>query len=50
MQDGINSFTCLCGPRYMGETCEAEYDPCAGSPCLAGGTCTRIGDQVTAAH
>ncbi|XP_048843826.1 slit homolog 1b isoform X2 [Brienomyrus brachyistius] len=39
--DGVNNYTCLCGPLYTGEMCEELEDPCAPgrSPCQHQSTC-----------
>lgn len=38
--DGVNSFSCLCRPGYMGAHCQYEADPCLSRPCLHGGVCS----------
>lgn len=42
--DGINSYTCLCPPTYMGHHCETDVDECSLKPsvCANGATCTNL--------
>uniref|UniRef100_A0A8C9VXW5 Slit homolog 1 protein n=1 Tax=Scleropages formosus TaxID=113540 RepID=A0A8C9VXW5_SCLFO len=39
--DGVNNYTCVCGPLYTGELCEDMVDMCAHgrSPCQHHSTC-----------
>lgn len=40
IQDGINSYSCLCPNGYYGLNCETVNDRCASSPCHNGANCT----------
>ena len=39
MQDGVNSFNCLCAEGYEGNLCEISTNDCDPDPCENGGTC-----------
>jgi hypothetical protein len=41
-QDGIDSYTCLCNPGYMGAICSDQIDECYSSPCLNEGRCIDL--------
>ena len=44
-QDGINNYTCICGPRYTGRHCDTFLGSlCGDSPCLNGGVCKDTND------
>ena len=34
--DGVNSYTCICHPGYVGKDCDINYNDCQSSPCLHG--------------
>ena len=34
--DGINKYSCLCDPGYVGINCDTDYDDCSSSPCVHG--------------
>ena len=34
--DGLNKFTCICDPGYVGRICDTDYDDCSSSPCVHG--------------
>ena len=46
--DGINDFTCLCDPGYVGRLCDRKIDMCDFNPCQHSGICeeTNTGYQV----
>lgn len=41
-QDGIDSYTCICNPGYMGAICSDQIDECYSSPCLHEGRCIDL--------
>lgn len=41
-QDGIDSYTCICNPGYMGAICSDQIDECYSSPCLNEGRCIDL--------
>lgn len=41
-QDGIDSYTCICSPGYMGAICSDQIDECYSSPCLNEGRCIDL--------
>lgn len=41
-QDGIDSYTCICNPGYMGAICSDQVDECLSSPCLNEGRCIDL--------
>lgn len=41
-QDGIDSYTCVCNPGYMGAICSDQIDECYSSPCLNEGRCIDL--------
>lgn len=41
-QDGIDSYTCICSPGYMGAICSDQVDECHSSPCLNEGRCIDL--------
>lgn len=45
-QNGLNSYTCMCAPRYTGKNCEIDNgNPCSKrNPCKNGGICRD--DQI----
>ena len=44
--DGINSYTCLCGPQWTGPTCSVFLgSPCNNSTCQNGGLCLETMDR-----
>ena len=41
--DGLGeSFTCVCGPGWTGDTCEVNIDECQEQPCLNDGHCIDL--------
>ena len=42
IQDGVNSFRCLCIDGYEGDNCEININDCDPDPCENGGTCQVI--------
>ena len=36
-------YSCRCGPRFSGRTCEVIVLPCSSYPCVNGGFCTNLG-------
>ncbi|KAG8517651.1 Neurogenic locus notch protein 2, partial [Galemys pyrenaicus] len=45
--DGVNAFSCLCLPGFVGDRCQTDMDECLSGPCKNGGTCSDYVDSYT---
>ena len=43
LQDGVNSYTCVCDAGWTGATCRDNINDCASTPCQNDGTCAVSG-------
>ena len=43
LQDGVNSYTCVCDAGWTGATCHDNINDCASTPCQNDGTCAVSG-------
>ena len=43
LQDGIQSYTCVCAAGWTGATCRDNIDDCVSTPCQNDGTCLVSG-------
>ena len=34
--DGVNNYTCICDPGFVGGNCDRDFDDCSSSPCNHG--------------